>query len=131
MKRSDVESELEDVAVVNDVGFAFEAESSGVFGALKAAGGCEVVVGGGFCADEAAGDVGMDFFGGGDGVVAAAYGPSAAFVVADGEKDDEAEAVPSEAKDAVAGGFGDAEAGHEFGAFGVVQSGDFHFEFSG
>src|SRR5215216_6132483 len=57
---SDVEAEVDDVALLHDVVFAFEAEEALLAGGGVGAGAGEVVVGDNLGADEAALDVGVD-----------------------------------------------------------------------
>src|SRR5215207_11243717 len=74
---SDVEAEVDDVALLHDVVFAFEAEEALLAGGGVGAGAGEVVVGDDLGADEAALDVGVDGAGGLRGARAAGDGPGA------------------------------------------------------
>ena len=87
----DVEFEEEDVAVFDDVLFAFGAEEAFFFDGLLAAVFEEVVGGVAVGFDEAFFEVGVDDAGGAGGFGAAADGPGADLLHAGGEVGDEVE----------------------------------------
>src|SRR4051794_700757 len=56
----DVEEEIDDVAILNDIGFSFSPEGAVRFGRCKAACGDQIIVGNNFGPDEAPLDVTVD-----------------------------------------------------------------------
>ncbi len=83
----------------------------------------------GFCANEAAFYVGMDFACGVVGDSALLYGPGVHFVGADGEKADKAEGFEAGVHEFECGGLGDAHIGHKIGLACRVKLGKLIFEF--
>src|SRR5579863_6681139 len=83
---SHIEPEMQDVAVLDDVLRAFEAEFARFLGALLAAAGDEVLVGDRFGADEALLKVGVDDAGGLGRLGAAPHRPGARLLGTDGEE---------------------------------------------
>src|SRR6266566_4589960 len=105
----DVEFEEEDVAVFDDVLFAFGAEETGFFDGLFAA--VLEEVGGGVAVglDEAFFEVGVDDAGGSGGFGAATNGPGADLLHAGGEVGDEVEQAIGGVNEAVQTGLFEAE----------------------
>src|SRR5436309_937070 len=91
--------DMEDIAVLDDVGFAFQAIDAVALGFLHGADAAEVVVADDLAADEAACQVGVDLGGAFDRRGPAAYGPGAAFILADGEEDNLAHVMEDLAED--------------------------------
>ncbi len=110
---SDIESKVDDVAILNDIFFSFEAcfacGTDGFFGAE----GFEVFVGDCFGLYEAAFYVGVDLAGGIECDGAAADGPGADLVGADCEEANEAESGIAAMNEFQDGGFVYSEVGHE------------------
>ena len=87
----DVETDVDDVAVLHDVIAAFQTQGAAFTGFGPGAGGEEVVEGDDLGTDEAAGDVGVNRAGGVEGRTACAQGPGARLLFVAGEEGDEAE----------------------------------------
>src|SRR5207248_7731890 len=98
---------VHDIPVLHDVRLAFQSIHPMAFRLLHGAEAFEIVVADNFAADEAAGEVGVDFGGAFDGAGALGNGPGPAFVVANGEKDDVAHRLENGAQD-----FGPGKTGH-------------------
>ena len=124
----DVEFEEEDVAVFDDVLFAFGAEEAVFFDGLLAAVFEEVVGGVAVGLDEALFEVGVDDAGGSGGFGAALDGPGADLLHAGGEVGDEVEERVGGVDEAVEAGFFEADGFEEFGALGGFELGDLGFE---
>ncbi len=128
MRGLDVEFEEENVAVFDDVVFAFGAEEAFFFYGLLAAVFEEVVGGVAVGFDEAALEVGVDDACGSGGLGAAFDGPGADLLHACGEVGDEVEEAVGGVDEAVEAGLVEAEGLEEFGALGGFELGDFGFE---
>ena len=128
MFNSDIEQEVQHVAVLDDVVLAFGAHLAGFLGALFALVLDEVVEGDGLGADEAAFEVGVDDAGGFGGGVAFVDGPGADFLDAGGEVGLQAQEVVAGADEAVEAGFFEAEVGEEGEFVFVVEVGQFGFD---
>ena len=124
LRRSDVEEEVHDVAVLNDVVLAFGAHLAGFLSALFTLEGNEVFVGDRLGADEAAFEVGVDDAGGLRGGVALVDRPGADFLDAGREVGLQAEQVVARADDAVEARFGHAHVCEEHFLVLVVEVGD-------
>ena len=123
----DVEFEEEDVAVFDDVLFAFGAEEAFFFYGLLAAVFEEVVGGVAVGFDEALFEVGVDDACGAGGFGTAADGPGADLLHARGEVGDEVEQAVGGVDEAVEAGLVEAHAFEEFGALGGFELGDLGF----
>src|SRR5205823_6807200 len=96
---SDVEADVEDVAVVDDVGLALETLLARPRGFRVAARRYEVVPAHHLAADEAAGDVGMDRLRGVERSLAAPERPGPCLLLACGEEGDQVERLSKPAYD--------------------------------
>ncbi len=123
----DVEFEEEDVAVFDDVLFAFGAEEAGFFDGLLAAVFEEVVGGVAVGFDEALFEVGVDDACGAGGFGAAFDGPGADLLDAGGEVGDEVEESVGGVDEAVEARFGEAHVFEELVALGGLELGDLGF----
>ncbi len=112
-----IKAEFDDVAILDDVVFAFDAEFAGFAGFGKGAEGDEILVGDGFCGDESAFEIAVDDAGGLWGFVAGVDSPSASFFFSGGEVGAEAEEGIDGADEGVAAGFCDAEGGEVVALF--------------
>src|SRR5687768_9784315 len=90
-RRSDVEAEIDHVAVLHDVVLSFRSEARALAGRREAAGGDQIVERGHLGPDEAALEVGVDGARGAGGARAGADRPGAAFVLARREELDQPE----------------------------------------
>ena len=123
-----VELEEEDVAVLDDVLFAFGAQQALFFDGLFAAVDEEVVGGVAVGFDEAAFEVGVDDARGSGSFGAALDGPGADFLDSSGEVGDQAEETIGRVDEAVEAGFGEADGFEELGALGGFELGDLGFQ---
>src|SRR5690606_18531593 len=89
----------------------------------------EIVVGDGLGADETAFEIGVDDAGGLRGLGAHRNGPGAGFLGADGEIGLQVQELVALADQAVEAGFFKAERGEVVGAIGIVETGEFGFDF--
>src|SRR5262245_40613977 len=127
----DVEAEVDDVAVLDDVVLALDAELADLAAARLAAELDEVAPVDDLGADEAALDVGVDLARGARGRGAARDRPGAALVGAGGEHRDEGDELEGGAQEAVARGLLEPERGDEVGLLGLGQLGDVHLDGGG
>src|SRR6185503_6024167 len=99
MASSDVEADVQDVAVLDGVGLALEALLAVAGGVGVGAGGNEVVPADHLAADEAARDVGMDRPGGVERGASSAQRPRTRLLLASGEERHEVEHLEQPARD--------------------------------
>ena len=128
---SDVEAELDDVAVFDGVFLAFDADFAGDFGGGFGAGGDEVVVVDDFGGDEAAFEIRVDDAGGCGGFVAGDDGPGAGFLDAGGEVGAESQEVIDATDEVGDAGIGDAHFLEEFIGFLDGHFAEFFFDAGG
>ncbi len=126
---SDIEAEVDDVAVADDVFLSFKTDFARGAGGLFGAEGLEFVEGDGFGLNEAAFYVGVDFSCGVEGDSALMDGPGAKLAGDDGEKADEAQSRIAAMGEFENGGFGDAHISHKLGFRFGVKLGKLVFEF--
>ena len=129
MQELDIEFELDDIAVLHNVGFAFGAEFAGGSYGLLGAEGLEVVVITDLGSDEAAFEIGVDGAGGFGGGGAFFDGPGATFLLTSGEEGLEAESFVGGFDEFAEGVFFDTVGFEKFFAFVPVHAGHFFFEF--
>src|SRR5947199_10836508 len=112
-------AEEDDVAFLDDVVAAFEANFALFAGMCEASGGEQVFAAHNFGADETFFDVAVDFAGGFDGGGASADGPGAGFRVANGEKRDETQKIVGRVDEPYDAKLGEADGVDEFGGINI------------
>jgi hypothetical protein len=123
-------AEQDDVAFLDDVFLAFEADLGFFAGGGEAACGEEIVPADDFGANETFFDVAVDGAGGFDGVGIFVNGPGAHFGFASGEEGSEAHQVVGGANEAVQARLFQAIGGEHLRRFGVTHFGKFGFQAS-
>src|SRR5579875_192139 len=127
LQRLHFKANVHDIAIFHDILFAFEAHLSGGFGLFPAAtGGPKIVEGDDLGANEAAGKVGVNLFGGSYGVGALRNRPGAYLILTHGKKADQAQRFIGGADETISSRFGDAERLQELLFFLGSHLGDFH-----
>ena len=114
-------TEVDDVAVLDDVFLAFQTLQMPGLGFLDRSGLEKVVVGGNFGADEALGEIGVDLAGGGNGCGAALQVPATHFRLSGREEGDDPDGVVGAADDSILAQLGDTHVGHERSAFVGIE----------
>src|SRR5690606_16378654 len=117
------------VAILDDVFLAFVTGLAGFLGGDFAAERDEIVVGDGLGADAAGFEIGADDAGGLGGLGAHRDGPGAGCLEAEGEIGLQVQELVALADQAVEAGLFEAERGEVVGAIGIVETGEFGFDF--
>ena len=126
--RSDVELEVDHVAVLHDVFLAFNAEVTVFAGLAHGAPLDQIVVAHNLGLDEAALEVGVDGASGLGGGVAGVNGPGATFLFVEGEKGAQAQQAVGGVDEGVHAGFGHAEFAQILAGFGGGEVDEIAFE---